>query len=297
MSGTKEIKDRIDSIQNTLKICNAMYMISSSKLRKARTALSNTEPYFYTLQSVIQRILRHLPHLEDIYFESDESKKKSGATGYIVISADKGLAGAYNHNVLKLAEEHIRNDEKSRLYVLGELGRAYFTKRGIDVDHQFHYTVQNPTLSRARSISEFILDEYTSGKLSEVYIVYTRMKNAMTEEAELIKLLPLSYGDFKNEKIPAEVPHEEMSFYPSPKALMDQIVPDYISGFIYGALIESYSSEQHARMTAMKTAGDSGKAMLSELKVLYNRVRQAKITQEITEVAAGAKAQNADNDF
>ena len=174
MANTKEIQDRIKSINDTLKITNAMYMISSSKLKKSKKMLADTEPYFFTLQSEMSRILRHLPDMEDIYFKTNEDKlPEDRKVGYIVITADKGLAGSYNHNILKMAEEHLKNHPNHSLFVLGELGRHYFEQRGIEIEKQFHYTVQNPTLNRARNIAEEILELYLHNELDEVYIIYT----------------------------------------------------------------------------------------------------------------------------
>ena len=291
MANAKEIQDRMKSINDTLKITNAMYMISSSKLKKSKKMLSDTEPYFFTLQSEMSRILRHLPDIEDIYFKTNEEKKpEERMVGYIVITADKGLAGYYNHNVLKLAEEHLKAHKNNKLFVLGELGRHYFEQRGIEIDKQFHYTVQNPTLNRARNIAEELLELYRKEELDEVYIIYTSMVNAIQEETQIRQLLPLKKASF-NVKLPADIPMEELALKPSPEAVMDRIVPDYVVGFIYGALVESYSCEQNARMMAMEAATKSAKDMLHELDILYNRARQAAITQEITEVIAGAKAQ------
>lgn len=301
MAGMKEIQTRMKSIQDTMKITNAMYMISSSKLKQARKRLEATEPYFYTLQNTMSRILRHLPEIESIYFEQEKAdgtseghaKMKSSngrKVGYIVITADKGMSGAYNHNVLKLAEEHLIGGRESVLFVLGELGRQYFEKKRIPIEEQFHYTVQNPTLGRARRIGETVLEQYQKGRVDEIDIIYTRMVNSMQEETELMKLLPLEKADFKG-KIPAGLPVEELAFQPDAGTVMNQIVPNYIIGVIYGALVESYSSEQNARMMAMESATESAKAMLKELEILYNRARQAAITQEITEVISGAKAQ------
>lgn len=291
MANAKEIQDRMKSINDTLKITNAMYMISSSKLKKSKKMLSDTEPYFFTLQSEMSRILRHLPDIEDIYFKTNEEKKpEERMVGYIVITADKGLAGSYNHNVLKLAEEYLKAHKNNKLFVLGELGRHYFEQRGIEIDKQFHYTVQNPTLNRARNIAEELLELYRKEELDEVYIIYTSMVNAIQEETQIRQLLPLKKASF-NVKLPADIPMEELALKPSPEAVMDRIVPDYVVGFIYGALVESYSCEQNARMMAMEAATKSAKDMLHELDILYNRARQAAITQEITEVIAGAKAQ------
>ena len=286
----KEIKDRMKSIQDTMKITNAMYMISSSKLRKAKKALADTEPYFYTLQYTMSRILRHIPDVLLNYFQKEEDSDGIHTVAYIVVTADKGMAGAYNHNVLKMAEEKIRHDEHSRLYVMGEIGRHYFEHKGINIDRQFHFTVQNPTLSRARNIVETILADYQSDAVDEVYMIYTNMVNSMQTETQIQQLLPLKRSDF-NVKIPADVPMEELAMQPSPEVVMERIVPDYLVGFVYGALVESYSSEQNERLMAMQAATDSASKMLHELDILYNRARQAAITQEITEVIAGAKAQ------
>lgn len=291
MASAKEIKDRMKSIQDTMKITNAMYMISSSKLKRAKKALMDTEPYFYTLQSTMSRILRHLPEMHTIYFQhEDDVVKEKKAKGYIVVTADKGMAGAYNHNVLKLAEEHIKKEEDTKLYVLGELGRHYFEHQEINIDKQFHFTVQNPSLSRARNIAETILAEYENHEVDEVYIIYTKMVNSMQAETQFLQLLPLKRSDF-NAKLPVDIPMEEIAMKPSPEAVMDRIVPDYLVGFIYGALVESYSSEQNSRLMAMEAATESASKMLHELDILYNRARQAAITQEITEVISGAKAQ------
>ena len=291
MANTKEIQDRIKSINDTLKITNAMYMISSSKLKKSKKMLADTEPYFYTLQSEMSRILRHIPDMEDIYFKSTEDiPMDERRVGYIVITADKGLAGSYNHSILKLAEEHLGSHPNHELFVLGELGRHYFEQRGIAIQKQFHYTVQNPTLNRARNIAEEILELYNKEELDEVYIIYTGMINAIQEEAQILQLLPLKKVDF-DIQLPVDIPREELALKPSPEAVMDRIVPDYVVGFVYGALVESFSCEQNARMMAMEAASKSARDMLHELDILYNRARQAAITQEITEVIAGAKSQ------
>lgn len=291
MANTKEIQDRIKSINDTLKITNAMYMISSSKLKKSKKMLSDTEPYFFTLQSEMSRILRHIPDISSIYFKTNEDKDAADKkVGYIVITADKGLAGSYNHNVLKIAQEQLEKNPNHSLFVLGELGRHYFEQRGIEIEKQFHYTVQNPTLNRARNISEEIIELYRKGELDEVYIIYTSMINAIQEETQIEQLLPLKKADF-NIQIPVDFKREELALKPSPEVVMDRIGPDYIVGFVYGALVESFSCEQNARMMAMEAASKSAKDMLHDLDIQYNRARQASITQEITEVIAGAKSQ------
>ena len=291
MASAKEIQDRMRSIKDTLKITNAMYMISSSKLKKSKKMLADTEPYFYTLQSEMSRILRHLPDMNSIYFKTNaEIPERKRKAGYIVITADKGLAGSYNHNILKLAEEELEKRDDYKLFVLGELGRHYFEQKGINIDKQFHFVVQDPSLSRARRIAEDLLKLYHENQLDELYIIYTTMVNAMQEEAQVAQLLPLKKTDFKI-PVPIDIPLERLALKPSAEEVMDHIVPNYVVGFVYGALVEAFSCEQNARMMAMEGATNSAKQMLKELDIEYNRARQAAITQETTEVIAGAKSQ------
>lgn len=295
MASATEIKNRIKSIQDTMKITKAMYMISSNKLQKAKQSRAATEPFFYGIQMQIGRLLRHIPNMEHIYFDNRAKDRQEAVKhrGILVVTADKGLAGAYNHNVLKKAEEIYHDSQAPHLYVIGELGYHYFLARNIPMDEEFHYTAQNPTMHRARRIADEIVDCYLHEELDEVYIVYTRMVNSMEEEVQVEKLLPLVRADFggtPQAQLLVDTYQEEFQFLPSPESLLDHMVPNYITGYIYGALIESFSCEQNARMQAMKAATDNATSMLHDLSIAYNRVRQAAITQEITEVCGGAKA-------
>lgn len=290
MANTKEIQKRMKSIQDTMKITSAMYMISSAKLRSAKQKLENTEPYFYSLQAAISRLLRHIPDAKSRYFnQHEEIPDNEKKRGYIVITADKGLAGAYNHNVIKMAHELFAQGDNNKLFVVGELGRQYFAKEGLAVDSEFHYTVQNPTLHRARVITDRVMELYDAGELDEVYIIYTKMENSVTMETEKMRLLPLEKDEFM--QTPIDIYQEEIKAETSMEDILYHIVPNYVTGFIYGALVESFASEHNSRMMAMQTATDSAKDMLQMLSIEYNRVRQAAITQQITEVIGGAKAQ------
>ena len=275
MANTKEIQKRMKSIRDTMKITSAMYMISSAKLRSAKQKLEQTEPYFYALQGSISRFLRHIPEVQNRYFDQKkEIPEEEKRRGYIVITADKGLAGAYNHNVIKMAHELFTQGENNKLFVVGELGRQYFAKEGLAVDAEFKYTVQNPSLHRARVIADHVMDLYAGNELDEVYIIYTKMENSFSMNAEKMKLLPLVKEDFLH-----------------PEAILEHVVPNYVTGYIYCALVESFASEHNSRMMAMQAATDSAKDMIQTLSIEYNRVRQAAITQQITEVSGGAKAQ------
>ena len=292
MAKIREIQSRINSVKDTMKITNAMYMTSSSKLTQAKKKLMDTVPYFYALQGELSRILRHLPELEPSFFDAREKiPAVERNIGSIVVPADKGLAGAYNHNVVKLEEEILSRPGVHKLFVVGELGRHYFAKRGVEIDMNFQYTVQKPTMHRARDIAGTLLEQFRAGDLDEIYIVYTRMENSVQSEAEVMKLLPLERSSFNEMKMPLNVYREEIDLYPSAEAVMDSIVPNYVTGMIYGCLVQAYASEHNARMMAMKSATDSAQSLIHDLSILYNRARQAAITQEITEVCAGARAQ------
>lgn len=289
MANMREIRNRIKGIQDIMKITNAMYLISSSKLKKARKTLLATEPYFVKLQETIHDILFYAPHMHQVYFERrEEIPVEERKIGYLVITADKGLAGSYNHNVIKAAEEEMAKHESQNtmLFVIGQVGRQYFLRKGVTVDCEFLYTAQNPTMYRARDISETILKMFEERNLDDLYIVYTKMVTPIKSEPVVQKVLPLERRKFERRK--AGAPHAK--FEPSAAAVMEQLVPNYMKGLIFGCMVESFSSEQNDRMIAMEAATKSAKEMLHDLDLMYNRARQGAITQEITEVAAGAKA-------
>ena len=293
MATIKEIRDRINSVNDTRKITNAMYLISSTKLRRAKKMLTDTEPFFFATQAMISRLVRHLPEgVDNIFLETRlEIPEDERRRGYIIFTDDKGLAGSYNHNVIKLAEEKIAADKGEwKLFVIGEVGRFHFLSKGVDIEESFMFTSQNPTLHRARKIAAEILDYYYSRKLDEFYVIYTTVQGPKID-TRFEKLLPLEIiTDIKREKPVTDAILEEFLMEPSPSAILDNIVPNYVTGFIYGALVEAFCSVQSARMMAMDSANKNAETMIAELQRTYNRQRQAMITQEITEVVSGAKA-------
>ena len=294
MAGTKEIKDHIDSVQETKKITSAMYLIASTKLRRARQELDNTRPYFEALRREIKRIFRTVGGevVDSPYFyplEGEAPLDKPNAC--LVITADKGLAGAYNQNAIKEALKLLDTHPDTKLYVVGEYGRRFFASHGIPIEHSFLYTAQNPTMARAREISALLLDGFENDRLDKIYVVYTDMGNGMDFQARCTRVLPFHrthFADSARIEPPVTTPVE---FLPSVQAVLDSMMPSYVSGFIYSALIDSFCCEQQARMTAMDSANQNAEKLLGELSLEFNRVRQSAITQEITEVSAGARAQ------
>ena len=296
MPSSKLLKERIESIQDTMKITNAMYLISSSKLRKARKNYQNVSPYFNRMRDTISRVVPHLPE-EPVHPFFHERNTANPKRAYIVLTADKGMAGAYNHNVIKIAEEATHtgeNENHNKLFVVGEVGRRYFETKNIPVAIDFKYTAQNPNMNRARYIAEQVTELFVSGELDEVYIIYTKMINSLNVQAECHQLLPLEQEQISVHR--DRKYYDQVAFLPSPDEVFEHIVPNYVAGFVYGALVESYCSEHNARMTAMQTATNAAKDMLNQLTIDYNRARQSAITQEITEVIAGAKAQKKKTD-
>ncbi|HEX2947509.1 MAG TPA: ATP synthase F1 subunit gamma [Clostridia bacterium] len=305
MSNMREIKIRIKSIQDTEQITKAMKLISASKLKKARQQLEHALPYFTKVKSTIADILLHSESVESRFFEKqpdqyednsaaqedkDGKKADSGKkVGIIVITGDKGLAGGYNHNIIKAAEMLIEEAGNPQLFVAGVVGRNYFVKKHYDVDPDFDYPVQNPTVYRARDIAEIILGKYVYQELDEVYIVYTELVNAMRMVTRQIKLLPVNMEALKEDiGLTEETRFDDMILYePSPAAMIEVLIPKYLKGVIYGALVEAFTSEQNARMAAMDNATSNADEILNELKLNYNRARQSAITQEISEIVGG----------
>ena len=291
MASIKEIRTHIRSVEQTLKITNAMYLISSANLRKARAQLNNVEPYFRKIESTISDILHHSPEIVHPFFDNrPEISPEKRKVGYIVVTGDKGLAGAYNHNILKLAEGKLARHPGASLFVVGQVGRSYFQEHSIPIDVEFLYTAQNPTVPRARDIAESMMDLFLEGSLDDVYVLFTRLVTSFDMEPTVHKLLPLDPDVFPEYEANRDAYNRDVTYVPSVKAVMDRLVPSYVSGDLFGALVESYCSEQNARMTAMKSSSDNARAMLQTLNLSFNRARQAAITQEITEVVGGAQA-------
>lgn len=284
MATIKEIKNRIKGVIDTQKITNAMYLIASTKIKKAKNELENTKPYFDELNNMINSIFYAAPDISCRYFSNiDKDEKLSGKCGCLVITADKGLAGSYNQNVMKETRKLLLKQPDARLFVVGDYGRHFFSQHNIAIVKSFVYTAQSPTIDKAREINTALLESFNRGEVDKIYVIYTNHKNGLTTQAITSRILPLRYST-DSEMVAFE-------FIPNVDAVLESIIQNCLVGFIYSALVDSFCSEQSARMTAMNSANQNAQKILDTLTIQYNQVRQAAITQEITEVISGAKAQ------
>ena len=289
MASSKLLKERIESIQDTMKITNAMYLISSSKLRKARQNYQNVLPYFTRMRDTISRVVPHLPD-EPVHPFFHEREKEDPIRAYVVLTADKGMAGAYNQNLLKFLKEQCGSDPNARFYVIGQTGYRALLHKDPRLVEEFHYGATAPTLQRARDITVDAIDDFKSGKLDEIYLIYTKIQNALTSEPVMERLLPLDREHLEPAPKGLGDPRGEVEMFPDAKTVFEQTAPIYMHGMIFGAMTESFCAEQSARMTAMDSATKSANDMIHELQLEYNRTRQGSITQEITEIIGGAAA-------
>ncbi len=296
MTGTREIKMRIRSIKEILQITRAMKVISAAKLKKARKQLDQTLPYFSKVFTTIADILANSQGLNTVYFDP-RSEKPQRKRGYLLITGDKGMAGGYNHNIIKITEEELLNYPDSELFVMGSVGRSYFLRKNYNVNPDFFYPVQMPTIYRAREIAEILLENFRSGALDEVCIIYTKAHSTLRQEPHIVKVLPLDVEsllkearDFSGDRAVVPGAGVEMIYEPSPEVVFDVLVAKYLKGIVYGCMVESFTSEQSARMLAMESATANAEEMLEKLHLSYNRARQGAITREISEIISGVNA-------
>lgn len=288
MATASEIKGRIAGVRDTKKITDAMYMISSVKMRRAAREFEQTAPYFKALSEKIGELFCHIPQTTNRYFHLPASEEQTERKhGLVLITADKGLAGAYNQEAIRLCESCLKRHPQTTLFVIGEFGRQYFLSHKIPFVQEFHYSLVEPKMEDARRICAELLEYYDSGALDEIGIIYTDYVGSRTGQCKKATLLPLDHSEFSGDS--AGGPREK-KFLPDPDTVLEGIIPSYLMGFTYGCLVKSFCSEQQARMAAMKSAGDNAEEMLKTLQVQYNKIRQATITNEMIEITAGVRA-------
>ena len=284
MASMRDIKRRKSSIQGTQQITKAMKLVSTVKLQRARANAERSKEYFTCMYDTVNSILKRVGHIEHKFLARGNSDKKA----VIAITSNRGLAGGYNSNVVKLIT---RNPDWKKedlcIYSLGNKGREAFLRYGYDVKDCDNEIVENPSYSDAIQLSSELLKAYAEGEIGEIYLAYTAFKNTVSHIPTLLKLLPV---EVSAEEEKSEGAKAIMNFEPEDADVLDLIIPKYVTSLIYGALMESAASENGARMQAMDNATSNAEEMISDLALKYNRARQGSITQELTEIIAGAEA-------
>jgi len=294
MASTKEIKNRIRSVGDTQKITNAMYLISSTKMRKARSEAEDTKPYFDRLRAEIRRMFAVSRDLTSRYYDADvDETKQGGRNGILVLTADKGLAGSYNQMVIKETLALMDRSDEYKLYIVGDYGWRFFRSRGSNVCENFQHSMNKPSLAMARDITRELLDEFDAGAFDRLYVCYTEYSGGMSAGSAMHdRLIPFDRDDFVPEGDETGKDASSVFEYePDVKTVLERSVQSYLVGYVYSALVNSYSSEQSARMMAMDAADDNARDLLDRLSLEYNHLRQNAITQEITEISSGARSQ------
>ena len=293
MASTKEIKNRIKSVGDTQKITNAMYLISSTKMRRARKEAEETKPYFDLLRREIRRMFAFGTGLRSRYFDSNvDESMPGGRNGILVITADKGLAGAYNQSVVKDALALMERSNDYKLYIVGDYGWRFFRSRGSKVCETFEHSMNEPSLAMARDITRELLDEFDAGAFDRLYVCYTEYSGGMSPGTAMHdRLIPFDKDDF----VPQGDEHASdastvFEYEPDVETVLSRSIQSYLVGYVYSALVNSYSSEQSARMMAMDAANENASELLASLRLEYNHIRQNAITQEITEISSGARS-------
>ena len=277
----KDIKRRIKSVGSTRQITKAMELVSSSKLRKAKQRAEQARPYFNELYKSMCEIASANTDFSTGFTVKRPIKHRL----FIVVAGDRGLAGGYNSNVLKLAAAAHENDaEKPKIIAIGRKAGEYFAKRDYDIVASYSNIAENIKPNQAQDIADIAINMFRSGEIDEVVVFYTMFVSSISQEAQQMSVLPMETHKLEN--------YGTMTYDPSPEAVFDRIVPRFTASLIQCAVVESYASEQGARRTAMENATDNADAMTENLSLLYNRARQASITTEIIDIVSGASAQS-----
>ncbi|MCM1268698.1 MAG: ATP synthase F1 subunit gamma [Bacteroidales bacterium] len=285
MASMRDIKRRKGSIQSTQQITKAMKLVSTVKLQRAKQRAEQSKAYFNCMYETVTSMLAKTGGLTHPYLKAGDSPKKA----VIVITSNRGLAGGYNSNVVKLITMGDFKKEDLKIYAIGKKGRDALKRYGYEIVEEDSAIIEEPSYVDAMALSERLLASFAAGEIGEIYLAYTGFKNTVVHEPTLLKLLPV-------EAAAAEAGTQEtgskamMNFEPEDDEALDMIIPKYITSLIYGGLVEAVASENGARMQAMDSATSNAEEMIDHLSLMYNRARQGSITQELTEIIAGANA-------
>lgn len=283
MASMRDIKRRKTSISSTQQITKAMKLVSTVKLQKAKNKAEETTPYFRYMYQTVCSMLAKAGNIDHPYLRKSSSDKK----GIIVITSNRGLAGGYNSNIVRLITGSDIPVEDARIYTVGCKGQEALARKGYAMETDYSDVMEAPTYEDAQAISREVLEAYAAGEIGEIYLAYTHFKNTVSHEPTLLRLLPVQVNE---EDLTTENTDLLMNFEPNEEEALDMIIPKYITSLIYGALVEAVASENGARMQAMDSATSNAEDMINDLSLKYNRARQGSITQELTEIIAGAEA-------
>ena len=283
MASMRDIKRRKSSIQSTQQITKAMKLVSTVKLQKSKTHAEQTQPYFNHMYQTMSSMLAKSSNINHPYLTPGESDRKA----VIVITSNRGLAGGYNSNIVKLVTSGDLDRTKLDIYAVGGKGAETLARRGYDIKEDLSEIMEGPTYQDAKNLCNKVLDSFSKGEIGEIYLAYTHFKNTVSQEAKLIKLLPVEVDPTQEDGSDDNV---MMNYEPNEEEALGMIIPKYITSIFYGALVEAVASENGARMQAMDSATSNAEEMISDLSLKYNRARQGSITQELTEIIAGANA-------
>jgi F-type H+-transporting ATPase subunit gamma len=286
MAGSKEIRTKIKSVENTRKITKAMEMVAASKMRKAQDRMRASRPYADKIRNVAAHLSFANPEYKHPFLIKREVVKN---VGLIVVSSDKGLCGGLNTNMLRLSVNQMKaweaEGKKIAVSAMGNKGFSFMTRVGADVKSHITGLGDVPHLENLIGTIKVMLDAYAAGEIDQLYICYTKFINTMKQEPTMQQLLPLS-----GEQLGAPKGHWDYIYEPEAKPVVDQLMTRYVESLVYNAVAENMASEQSSRMVAMKSASDNAKNVIGELKLVYNKARQAAITKEISEIVGGAAA-------
>ncbi len=286
MASMRDIKRRKGSIQSTQQITKAMKLVSTVKLQKAKNRAEQTTPYSDYMYRTVTSMLAKSGGIDHPYLKKNDATRKA----VVVITSNRGLAGGYNSNITKLvlgSEDFSAED--AEIYAIGAKGREALEHRGYSIKEDASSIIESPSYEDAAVLCKRILDAYTAGEISEIYLAYTHFKNTVSHEPTLMKLLPVEINEDEVQEAEAGA-NVLMNYEPNEEEALDMIIPKYVTSLFYGALVEAVASENGARMQAMDSATSNAEDMISDLTLKYNRARQGSITQELTEIIAGASA-------
>jgi F-type H+-transporting ATPase subunit gamma len=291
MAAGKEIRGKIKSVENTKKITKAMEMVAASKMRKAQDRMRAARPYSEKVRNIATHLGQANPEYVHPFMKAQDSKE----VGFIVVTTDKGLCGGLNTNVLRAVTQKIRDlqaqGQRARAVAIGNKGLGFLGRVGANVVAHVTQLGDTPHMDKLIGPVKVLLDAYANGELSAVYLCYTRFINTMKQEPMVEQLLPLSHADMAEQTAQSGATHGwDYIYEPDAPTVIDDLLVRYVEALVYQAVAENMASEQSARMVAMKAATDNAGNVINELKLVYNKTRQAAITKELSEIVAGAAA-------